>query len=211
MLSRSLSPVSRPSIQLEDNNEQAREAQTKAVDARRQRVYKAALDNMAGMAVGVLFATLADRAMGIDVDGASPAAPLPEAKDKRAENGPEEAGGAVAVEAGTGGEGPTGDESSTKAEKERKRPPPQQDPPRFGNQAEEDSGSRGDGGSSSGNQHAEGSSESREGSALDPTINGMFEETAASNEGGVVLEAEADQGGVSGAGSPGDVDAEVSR
>ncbi|CAM9490439.1 unnamed protein product, partial [Hapterophycus canaliculatus] len=58
--------------QLEDDSEQAREAQTKAVEARRQRVYKAALDNMAGEAVGVLFATMADRAMGIDVDRAGP-------------------------------------------------------------------------------------------------------------------------------------------
>lgn len=40
-----------------------------AVEARRQQVHKAALDNMAGEAVSVLFATMADRANGIDVDG----------------------------------------------------------------------------------------------------------------------------------------------
>lgn len=56
--------------QLEDDSTQAREVQARAVEVRRQRVHKAALDSMAGETVCALFATMADRANGINVDGA---------------------------------------------------------------------------------------------------------------------------------------------
>lgn len=47
---------------------QAREDNARAIEIRRQRVHKAALDNMAGETVSALFATMADRGRGIDVD-----------------------------------------------------------------------------------------------------------------------------------------------
>ncbi|CAM9562702.1 unnamed protein product, partial [Laminaria digitata] len=54
---------------LDGDSVQAREMQTRAVEARQQRVHAAALDNMAGEVVSALFATMADRADGVDVDG----------------------------------------------------------------------------------------------------------------------------------------------
>lgn len=174
-------------------------------------MYKAALDNMAGEAVGVLFATMADRAMGIDVDGADTVDALPAARDKQRKDKREGEAGSTAAEAGSGGENTSRNDTQTKADEERKRPP-QREPPRFGNQAEEEeSGSHKIGGSSSGNQHAEGNAESNEGGALDTTKNGVLEGAPASQGGGDALEAEVDHGGVAGAGSAGDVDAEVSR
>lgn len=44
--------------------------QVRVVKARRQRVHKAALDNMAGETVSALFATMAERANSTSVDGA---------------------------------------------------------------------------------------------------------------------------------------------
>lgn len=115
-------------IQLEDNHEQAREVQAKAVETRRQRVYKAALDNMAGEAVGVLFANMADRAMGIDVDG----------DDEQAGN----SGGSKHHGGGGGGDAGTAHQTEEKPE-----------PRRSGNQAEEESAPGEE--RSSGNQQAE--------------------------------------------------------
>ncbi|CAM9226699.1 unnamed protein product [Scytosiphon promiscuus] len=96
--------------QLEDDNEQAREAQTKAVEARRKRVHKAALDNMAGEAVGVLFATMADRAMGIDVDGADTADALPANRNNQGKDAPGQGSGSTAAEIESRGKGPPGDD-----------------------------------------------------------------------------------------------------
>ncbi|CAM9805704.1 unnamed protein product [Ectocarpus sp. 8 AP-2014] len=84
--------------QLEDDSEQARKVQAKAIEARRHRVCKAALDNMAGEAVGALFATMADRAMGIDVDGKGTGA------DSTLDSQHEDSRGAAAA-AGSGGVG----------------------------------------------------------------------------------------------------------
>lgn len=101
-------------------------------------MYNAALDNMAGEAVGVLFASMADRALGIDVDGGN---------NKRSDSGSSSSrpGG------GRGGRrGPTADERPGTDETEKR-----QEPRRSGNQAEEESGP-GEEGHRSGDQQAEG-------------------------------------------------------
>lgn len=55
---------------MEDDNDG--EMQARAVEVRRQRVHKAALDKMAGEVVSALFSTMADRADGIGVDADIP-------------------------------------------------------------------------------------------------------------------------------------------
>lgn len=52
-------------MKLEEDSSQAKEAEARAVDMRRQQVHKAALDNMAGQIVSVLFASMATKDGGI--------------------------------------------------------------------------------------------------------------------------------------------------
>lgn len=172
--------------------------QAKAVEARRQRVYKAALDNMAGEAVGVLFASMADRAMGIDVDG----------NDKQDDGGgggkPDGRG------AGNGGKGgPSVGERPGTAQVEKKP-----EPRRSGNQAEEESGPGGEG-RNGGNQQAEGSSEKGRVGVVGAT--GAGEGETAEGGRGTTVEAAAAAAAnenpslVAGADSAGNVDSRVSR
>eukprot|EP00752_Nemacystus_decipiens_P003095 g2866.t1 len=195
--------------QLEDNHAQAREVQAKAVDARRERVYKAALDNMAGEAVGALFANMADRAMGIDVDGISSSNNNnnDDDDDKHDDSRSRPRGDA----GGRGG--PTADEGPSRARTE------EQEPRRSGNQAEEEErGPRQDGPSSAtsrGNQQ-EGSGDKGGGGGgmLDATGAGRGEETAGGGRGApevAAAAAEAAAASGAGAGSSQDVHPGVSR
>lgn len=106
------------------------------MDARRQRVHKAALDNMAGEAVSTLFATMADRAAGIDVDGANTKDPP----------------------GGSSGGAAESPENEKRSSTESQQLPEER---RSGNQdGEEEDGPRREGGSSRGNQQAERNSKS---------------------------------------------------
>ncbi len=201
--------------QLEDDNEQAREVQAKAVEARRQRVRKAALDNMAGEAVGALFATMADRAMGIDVDGPAGAGDGGGGSGGADRGDQQKADGGRVGGGGSGGP-KAGQRPGTAQEAERERPP-EQEPRRSGNQAEEGDDGSGREGRSSGNQQAEASAESNEG-VVGAAGEGVTEEAPAGELGALEAAAGAaagvagaSQGDAHGPGPAGDVDAEVSR
>ena len=62
-----ISPV-RPHAKVERNTAKAKEAQARALHVRREQVHQAALDNIAGEAVSALFATMAARAAGAEID-----------------------------------------------------------------------------------------------------------------------------------------------
>lgn len=128
-------------IQLDGDSAQAREMQARAVEARQQRVHEAALDNMAGEVVSALFATMADRADGIDVDG--------EVEQKR------EAGTAE----GQGKESQAKPKPASNIQESAEAKERAEQKLRSGNQEEEESGRREGGGS--GNQHADGNGESK--------------------------------------------------
>lgn len=168
--------------------------QAKAIEARRHRVCKAALDNMAGEAVGALFATMADRAMGIDVDGKGTGAGSTldsQHKDSRG-------GAAVAGSGGVRRHGGAG-EGAAKAEAEQRERPIDRKPQRSGNQEdEEEHGSRQRNGSR-GDQRAEGRNDGSKGES-DAVKNGSADEAVAGG------------GGAAGeSGSAADVEAGVSR
>lgn len=167
------------------------------MEARRQRVYKAALDNMAGEAVGALLANMADRAMGIDVDG--------NGKQDEEESKPRGGGGG----GGDGGRrGCATDERLVQTEKRL------EEPRRSGNQAEEESGP-GEEGRSGGNQQAEGNDGKGCVGVLDATDGGGVEGAAEGGRGALEAAAaaasEQPSDGVVGADSAGDIDAGVSR
>lgn len=161
----------------------------KGLEARRQRVYKAALDNMAGEAVGGLFATMADRAMGIDVDSATAAA-VDTAADPSAGRG-------------SGGNRPTLRERPGTSEEKQKQPP-EQEPRRSGNQEEEgENGPRQERGSS-GNQDADGKGGGNGGVSDARGERGVEEALAGGAAAG-------NPGDAPATGSVGDADAGVSR
>lgn len=129
-----------PRVQLDGDSAQAREMQARAVEARQQRVHEAALDNMAGEVVSALFATMADRADGIDVDGGG--------EQKRE----------VAAVEGQGQENRAKPAASDAPEVKEAQERTEQKL-RSGNQEEEESGRREGGGSR--NQHADRNGEGR--------------------------------------------------
>lgn len=164
-------------------------------------MYKAALDNMAGEAVGVLFASMADRAMGIDVDSNNS-----DKQDKQDKRDHDSKPGGRGDEGGRGGPTTADEKPGTRTadETEEKK----QEPRRSGNQAEEESGpgeeGRSGSSSSSGNQQAEGNGEEDRAGMLDATVGRGGGEASEGGRG-------APAGHVAGADSAGAIDAGVSR
>lgn len=125
--------------------------QARAVEARQQRVHEAALDNMAGEVVSALFATMADRADGINVDGGD--------EQKRE------------VGAAEGKESQAKSKPASEKQKAAEAQELAEQKLRSSNQEEEESGRREREGS--GNQHADGNGE---GKGLDAGKDGPAEE-----------------------------------
>lgn len=148
----------KPRVQLDGDNAQAREMQARAVEARQKRVHEAALDNMAGEVVSALFATMADRADGINVDGGG--------EQKREVAAAERQGKDIRANPAAS------DKQEAKEAQEHT-----EQKLRSGNQEEEESGRRE--GEGSGNQHAD---RNGEGSGLDTDKDGPAGENRAEGD-----------------------------